>query len=353
MASARNPLYAPQREKSGSRTLGKYHFQYNWALYKAASLIEKKEEFVIIVECHEDVVISDSMDGAKAMFDFFQVKETDKGFSISDIKKCPKGKDSILSKLLSSYMRAELKDKLKSINLVSSNGFRFKSKDETDLTIYRVDDLKEKDKKSINIAISKILKDTPLTIDLNLCVSELSPRNDEEIIKGRLSEVIESLFPKSQYNIGDIYRVLRDDLFKKGTNSFDFKEWDEFIDAKALTSNNVFDVLTQFTSSDDIQISKFIDELLKELYPSTIYRTKCRKRLEQYVTRISCPTVEILQFRKMVQSLSSDIIQNDEDTRSIINSLKDSLNEVVSQLFASDSEFEAALIYELSIILNK
>ena len=140
--------------------------------------------------------------------------------------------------------------------MVASNGFSFKSKDETDLKILKISDLKEDDKNRIENYIKKeILGGLPKGIELQFIHSDLPSKSDELTVKGKISNVIATLFPKSKYNVEDIYRMLIDELFRKGENRFDYKEWNDLLENKALTSNKVIAAIENSTSiiNDDIE----------------------------------------------------------------------------------------------------
>ena len=80
-----NPLFDSQREKSGAKTFDKYTFQYHWALYRIISEHENSNEYAVIIELHEDVVISNSLNVSKATFEFNQVKTTSTPFNTNQL----------------------------------------------------------------------------------------------------------------------------------------------------------------------------------------------------------------------------------------------------------------------------
>ncbi|MBU2714276.1 dsDNA nuclease domain-containing protein, partial [Zooshikella harenae] len=73
-----NPLAEEQREKSGSTTFEKYDYQYHWALDRILTEHSKAIEYAVFMECHEDVVLADSLCGVSARFEFNQVKAVEK-----------------------------------------------------------------------------------------------------------------------------------------------------------------------------------------------------------------------------------------------------------------------------------
>ena len=91
-----NPLFEGQREKSGSTTFDKYSFQYHWALYRVISNHLDQKEYAVIIELHEDVVVSNSLDVDSAKFEFNQVKTNKTPFNTFQLVKNKKAGNSVL-----------------------------------------------------------------------------------------------------------------------------------------------------------------------------------------------------------------------------------------------------------------
>lgn len=356
MTDYRNPLYAYQREKSGSDTINKYHYQYHWALFEAFVRTAKRKEYVIVIELHEDVVVGDSLDANCVKFDFFQVKEANNAYSINSIiKSTKKDSKSILSKLLSSVKKHELKDRLKSIGLVASNGFSFKSKDETDLKILKVSDLKEDDKKKIENAIKKeIAEGLDDRLELQFIHSDLPSKADELAVKGKISEVIAVLFPNSKYNVEDIYRMLIDELFRKGEDSFDYKEWNDLLDNKALTSNKVIDAIEISTNTTNDDIEKEFETICLDL--NFQYRKKqiLKQGIQRHKGIRQKRDASTIAFLNDIQTNLHKLDGNFElSTKDVIEFVKNNLSNN-SKIYYPDADgLEASIIYEMICLNNK
>lgn len=355
MANSKNPLYTYQREKSGSDTINKYHYQYHWALFEAFVRTAKHKEYVIVIELHEDVVVGDSLDVNYVKFDFFQVKEVNNAYSIqSIIKSTKKNPQSILSKLLSSVKKHELKDSLKTIGLVASNGFTFKSKDETELKILKVSDLKDDDKKKIEDAIKReIAEGLNDRLELQFIHSDLPAKSDELAVKGKISEVVATLFPNSKYNVEDIYRMLIDELFRKGENRFDYKEWDDLLENKALTSNKVIDAIDNSINIPNDDFEKEFDNICTDL--NLQYRKK--KTLKQYIQRHKNirqkRDTSTVAFLDDIQTNLHKLDENlDISTKDVIEFVKNQLSDNSKMYYPNMDGLDAAIIYEL-ICLDK
>ena len=95
-----NPLFDSQREKSGAMTFDKYSFQYHWALHRIFAEHENSKEYAVIIELHEDVVISDSLEVSIAKFEFNQVKTNNTPFNTYQLVQKKKNGSSVLGKLV-------------------------------------------------------------------------------------------------------------------------------------------------------------------------------------------------------------------------------------------------------------
>lgn len=355
MTDFRNPLYVYQREKSGSDTINKYHYQYHWALFEAFVRTAKRKEYVIVIEFHEDVVIGDSLDATCVKFDFFQVKEVNKAYSIqSIIKSTNKNPQSILSKLLSSVKKHELKGRLKSIGLVASNGFSFKSKDETDLKILKVTDLKEDDKKKIENAIKKeIAEGLDDCLELHFIHSDLPSKADELAVKGKISEVTSALFPNSKYNVEDIYRMLIDELFRKGEDSFDYTEWDDLLDNKALTSDKVIDAIEICTNNPNNDIEKDFEAICSDLHIPYRKKQILKHGIQRHKSNRQKRDASTISFLNDIQTNLHKLDKDPElSTRAVIEFVKNNLSYNSKIYYPDATEFEAAIIYEMICLNN-
>ncbi|MBS3865275.1 DUF4297 domain-containing protein [Proteus mirabilis] len=84
---SKNPLAEAQRESAGASTFGKYNFQFHWALCEIIKKHKSKNEYALLIEYHEDVVIASSLDPENAQFEFYQVKNQGATYTPSSLTK--------------------------------------------------------------------------------------------------------------------------------------------------------------------------------------------------------------------------------------------------------------------------
>ena len=247
-----NPLFEVQREKAGAQTYDKYRYQYHWALYRVLTEHDLSKEYAVFVEFHEDVVISDSLDSTEAKFEFNQVKTTSKNFTSNELVKMKKNVKgtSILSKLVSGATGKAYASKLTNLNLVSVYPFKLDFKvDGVSLDKITIEDLSDAQIEKVQNAIKDELGDeVELPKNLQFVVSTLSEKNYQNDVIASITNLIEKLHPESYCKPNDIYRLLIDEINRKGVITNDFTKWDDLLNKKALTSRTVNKVISQFTN---------------------------------------------------------------------------------------------------------
>ncbi|KLV08666.1 DUF4297 domain-containing protein [Photobacterium ganghwense] len=244
-----NILNEPQRETSGAETFAKYEFQFHWALCKILQKHQKQQDYALLIEYHEDVVIADSMDGQKAQFDFYQVKnKTGARYTVQSLTKRSVAKEgeknSVLGKLLSSCVGTQYTDRITEIGLVASNGFSLDQKDnELKLDVITVGDLSEACTTELTKKITSELGENQIPNNLKFIIPTIQLENQREYVITKFADLIDSLFPKGMCNAVSIYRAIIDEIHRKGCVKYDFQDWERLVDEKSLTSYKVKEVI--------------------------------------------------------------------------------------------------------------
>lgn len=251
-----NILNEVQRETSGASTFAKYDFQYHWALCQIIEKHKKNEEYALLVEYHEDVVIADNLDGQQASFEFYQVKNQTASYTPYTLTKRSPGqngdKNSVLGKLLSSCVNKKYEHRITDIGLVSSSKFsKFKLKlnnDSNKLRVITKGDLSDCCLKEITDKIHDELGIDILPENLKFIVPTIKLENQTEYVIAQFAELVNQLFPKSRCNSVEIYQAIIDEIHRKGCIALDFSDWEELVNQKSLSSEKVSEVLAINTS---------------------------------------------------------------------------------------------------------
>ncbi|NGX84308.1 DUF4297 domain-containing protein [Aequorivita sp. KMM 9714] len=350
-----NPLFDSQREKAGAKTIDKYLYQYHWALYRVISEHDTTNEYAVFIELHEDVVISDSLSSQNAKFEFNQVKTNSAKFTNYQLVEKKKSGRSVLGKLIESVNSKPYADKITSLNLVCTSNFSLElKKDDVELKIIRKEDLADSQLKKLEAAIKNELSISELPSTLKFIVPDLAEKDYQKILVGEISSLINRLYPESRFNDESIYRLLIDELIRKGKVTYDFTKWDELIKNKALTSEKVTSVINEFTNiKDEAQLDVEFNRICTEIGLNSI-KSKLLKRsfLRYKRQRISNSssfqhdTTTILQRR-----IEEAIASGQSDFKELITQVSTNLPAKIRRQFSSQDEITSAIICEYIMMM--
>lgn len=351
-----NPLFEAQREKAGAQTYDKYRYQYHWALYRVLTEHDPNKEYAVFVEFHEDVVICDSLDSIEASFEFNQVKTTSKNFTTNELvkqKKKVKG-TSILSKLVSGALGKTYASKLTNLNLVSVYPFKLDFKvDGISLDKITLEDLSATQIEKLQTAIKDELgEEVELPKNLQFIVSSLSEKNYQNDVIASITNLIEKLHPESYCKPNDIYRLLIDEINKKGVVTDDYIKWDDLITKKALTSRTVNKVISQFTNiKNEAQVQAQFDGIALELSLGVIPRRNLKAAFDRYrITKLSNNSVLQLEITEaIVKLINNELNSGEESIKNLIDNVSANLISKFKKTFSSDTSLKGAIICEYII----
>lgn len=279
-----NVLFEPQREKAGSQTFSKYLYQYHWALCRILKEHDGKKEYAVFLELHEDVVVANSLNVSDAQFEFSQIKTNQTKFTKDNVVKLKNG-SSVLGKLIDSTIKKQYTDSIRDINLVASSGFTPKDFQEKGVSLDKIclSNIPSSTAEHFIEKISKELDIEFLPTNLYFITSDVPDVGFQEFTLGKITTLISNIFPNSLTQPENIYRPLIDELYRKGRVTVDYKEWDEVLENKALTSIRVNKVMHQFTvRKEDKLVDEELASILKELELKTMEKLKWKKSFNRY-----------------------------------------------------------------------
>ena len=326
---SKNPLAEAQRESAGASTFGKYNFQFHWALCEIIKKHKSKNEYALLIEYHEDVVIASSLDPENAQFEFYQVKNQGATYTPSSLTKRKKGanntfKSSVLGKLLSSCVNTTYANRIVKIGLVSSSGFSLSIDEGLKLDVIKIGDLSDNDLASLTKNIRDELGIEVLPEHLQFIVPEIQLENQEDYVLAHFARLVDALFPGALCNPVNIYRSIVDEMGRIGRVEYDYKDWARLIDKKSLTSSDVQNVIVQYSrhpSIDDLKSA--FDDLANDLG----WRSKQKRQFKSKLT--------LLALRRAGFMSALDI--------EITNSFKRSHSKISEDVYADDSSYVDAL----------
>jgi hypothetical protein len=350
-----NPLFDGQREKAGASTFDKYSFQYHWALFRVITNHSDQKEYAVIIELHEDVVVSNSLEVDKAKFEFNQVKTNNASFNTYQLVKKKKSGSSVLGKLIKGITGKPYASKIDTLNLIATQKFNLElEKKDVDLKIIRKEDLSKGQLADLEKELKKEIDLDELPSNLRFIFSDLPDSNYQEILIGIISRVITSLFPGSYYNSESIYTLLIDELYRKGRVTYDFAKWDELLKNKALTSLQVTKVINDFTNiKDEAKIEAEFNNICFEMGLKSIQAKKLKRSFDRYKRqRISnSSTLQKDTTSFFVDQIEKAINDGIQELTILIDRIFTSAPTKIKKQFPTKDEFSTALICEY-IMMN-
>ncbi|HBE9117909.1 TPA: DUF4297 domain-containing protein [Citrobacter braakii] len=354
-----NPLASPQRESAGADSYDRFEYQYHWALCQAFSAYSNAKDFAVFMEYHEDVIIADSLDKDKVKFTFNQVKANASGsYTTKNLTKRIKGKNghkpSLLGKLCSSAHEKEYLGKVRELNFVSTIGFNFSPKDGLKLKSMGLSDLNSDDFSTITEALKIEVNRFELFPKeiLRFVCSDIPLQSYYEHTITKITDSVEVVFPNHSLKPKGIYRVLMDSLRIRGKDTFDYNKWDEVLEKKALTYNDIHNVVTKGISQEnskiDLESAKFI---IDDLNIKALEKSRLLREINLYHLRILSPSLAMLESQQNIQAVinnnRSEI--NNSITYELLLELKEQLPKDIVGLFDSDKSSISAIIYEIML----
>jgi len=353
MSEAKNPFFEPQREKAGSQTKDKYNYQYHWALYKVLNEHQSRKEYAVFVELHEDVVICDSLNAEDVNIELNQVKTTAKNMSYTELtklKKKVKG-TSVLAKLVDNTNSKSYSSKIKNLNLISVYPFTLElKKNGVQLEKITLEDLSDSQLKKLEEAIKNELgSELSLPKNLQFVVSNLSEKNYQNDVIASISKLIEKMYPESYCKPNDIYRLLIDEIDKKGVVTYDFAKWDDLLSKKALTSVTINNVINQYTNikNEDLINSDF-NTIADELGLAVIIRKQLKNGFNKYrLKRLGNSSVLQLEITEaIIKIIRYEIGNGETNMKTLIESVINKLDSKYKTVFLNTEDLKGAIICE-------
>lgn len=332
-----------QRETSGSDTFKNYDYQYHWAIYTLLENSRENDDIAVLVEFHEDVILVENVSSENNQFHFFQIKANDKSLTLSDILRKENGNKSILDKLTLGKEYLEILDNIKSIKLVSANGFSSKFC-ANESNFY---ELCDKDKKKIEDNLMLEIDKKSFLNKLYFSKSKLPKIGFIQTVKGILSEIIQEIHPDKRTNVHAIYLVLKDDLHDKGKKRLTDKE--DPLQEKGMTFSTVKEVINRYTDIEDDNLTSALD-MLNNTYYTIIEKQKIRKELSKYSTHhLNSGSIQAqIKLDILNSNILDDLMCSDnKQLTEIIDNFCSTLESKYGTI-STDQMIKSGVLYELS-----
>ena len=353
-----NPLGGAQRETAGAQTFEKYLYQYHWALCRILGAHETDNDYVVFIELHEDVVFATSTDESVASFEFNQIKNVcSNSWNARKLTSVPKAtakkaKNSILGKMLQGVRDKPFVDKLNSLDLVATCGFNLPPKtDGLKLSIITIGDIHEDCLKDIQTAINKELGTYSIPKTLRFVTPDIPSSGFRDFTIGKISNLVDLKAPGAMCNASTIYRVLIDDLYRKGTVAFDFVDWNNLVKSKGTTHGDVERVISSYTEKKGFErFEKDLDDILEDLELKSNKRIQVRRAFARYhnAVRLERSLIAIDNQQVVKDAVESNFEAfKKQSVRKFMELSLEALPETTKKNLVDLESTQAAIIYEL------
>jgi hypothetical protein len=253
-------LLIPPREQSGSEMADRVAYQIDWVLSKIIELHKTDDDYLIVLEHQDDVIVLDSETNPTTI-EFYQVKTKDgKYWLLSELLFREVGEKGLLYSIIGKLYGGKIKfpKQTKSLNLLSNARYQFDLNDKTPslpLTEIRVDALTAASiaKITTQLISEYSLTDPPEFSDITYFRSaDLSLKDHSTHTRGKLGDYLNDRYPMRKFNTKMIYTVLSDELKRRNNRKFEEDSFVELVKQKAVSRRTFDQALTQIGIKRDL-----------------------------------------------------------------------------------------------------
>lgn len=242
------------RENSGSRSSNRFNFQQDWVICKILELYELQDDFLILLDYHDDVVVLNKEEDPDEL-SFYQIKSKASGnWTMNSLINRPRGKNKSLPSILGKLYSCKLnfpKHTL-SLNFVSNALFNIKLESKEQSTSKKEICFNQINRKDLDNVVDKLMEENsieeqPNFIDITfLQVTDLNVNDRESYVRGKLSSFLEEINPQGKFRIGLIYRTIFDEVKRKTNYEYNIESFDDLLRHKSIGRSKFSNMLNNF-----------------------------------------------------------------------------------------------------------
>ncbi len=265
----------PPTEYGGANAITGFAYQYSWTVCKLIELHKTADDYVVICDYHDDVVVLEGGISSEKV-DFYQVKTTQKQpWTLNRLVRQKKGKNgkllpSVIGKLF--RHRENFKENVGNMAIVCNLPFSLSRKkgaggnDEC----FTFDALEDNDQQLI---IDNIKKEflLPALFDINISlvfvVSNLNLSDHENGTRGRLEEFLRQRYPsREQFPVYPIFQVLIDEIKRLSGYRQPCQEITELVSRKGFQRKQFEEYIVNcIQRADRRDPQRIVDEVKEQL----------------------------------------------------------------------------------------
>lgn len=213
----------PPRERSGSRSANRFEFQNNWALCKLIELHRSGEDYTVIFEHHDDILVLSSTSNPPGI-DFYQIKTRGTDWTKRALIHREKGMSGRLSSPLGLLVEHKVRfgATVRSLRFVSNKAFKLKLKDATSSTPaeFSLEALEPKELTEIISALRAEHEDPSLDCAscTHLCQTPFRVEGHRQHAMGELTDFLADLYGNQAVAGKAAYLALCDEIRRRAHN---------------------------------------------------------------------------------------------------------------------------------------
>lgn len=247
------------KDIAGSRTKGRMVFEMFYGIKLIYDLYMSNEsDFFVIFDYACDIEV-----GVLDKISFYQVKTKDGNkYSISDLTKKGKSKESILQKIIN-LKKIQNVDKLVIVSNQHLSGLDEPGKTFSNMEFFCFRDISLENKQKINKYIE--WKDGVEYFDsIYYCVSDLALKKPDNSLLGYTTEFLETIYPMNPNRASDFLRYLKSEVLRKAACEFDTITLKDTIEYKGITKNDVVNILEIYNNAINTNYVLPFDKMKKK-----------------------------------------------------------------------------------------
>lgn len=340
------------RENSGSRSANRFDYQKNWSLCELLALHTEKDDYLMVFEHHEDVVVLDSKTNPTSAI-FYQVKSKKSGnWTIGALTT---SKDSIIRKLYSNYI--QFSDHVDRLVFTSNQGLSTKlangekGADCECITFAQLSVINKETIQQSAEGMEQMHCDIVGLSKITLIKTDLRLADHSAIAKGKLVEFFENIHPENPVHISLAYKTIFDEIRRKTNYEPACKDINELWARKSIGHTEfegIINVVLHHRSTNELWAEAH-QLLTSESYGVLRIRGMRAEWLKYVVDRMDVSDESLMEVRTSICSHIAELEASEfgGDFKCLSKQVLDLVKSDCDCKYYSDAYIESAILYEV------
>ena len=249
---------------SGSMSKNRFRQELFWGVSRMFDLFDKDDYCVIFdYKCDVEVHFRNSIE-------FYQIKthKVQSPYKFTDLKKIPKGSQSIMAKLFILKDEASSETSIKCA-LVSNAYFQIGKTTKSDVEKFCFDELDEKSQNIIKKALQDELKRSEVDLTnlhyIYTSMNLLDPQND---LRGKITGSFEKIKGCEPVRPNSLYRLITETIQERACYELMVCDYEELVKRKGMTKAELNDILDRYIEESDDSVEQAFTILDQQMIPA-------------------------------------------------------------------------------------